>query len=83
MSLSPLDRAARETIRAALAAASGNVRVASRVLYPDRSPRGAYDKLHREIGRLDLRVWLTESYDRSGRQPVREHFEERRARRAR
>ena len=68
--LSPIDTAAREAIRAALVAASGNVRAASRALYPDRSPRGAYDKLHREIGRLDLRAWLTESYDRTDRQPV-------------
>lgn len=70
MSLYPLDSAAREAIRAALVAASGNVRAASRTLYPERSPRGAYDKLHREIGRLDLRAWLTEAYDRTDRQPV-------------
>lgn len=60
-----LDVAGREAIRAALASCSGNVRRAAEGL--DVSER----KLHSEITRLGLRAWLTESYDRTDRQPRR------------
>jgi hypothetical protein len=67
--LSPLDEATRATIRAALVAASGNVRAASRVLYPERTARGAYNKVHREIRRLGLLDWLNGEYELAARQP--------------
>lgn len=60
-----LDAAAREAIRAALVAASGNVRAAAAAL--QRHPA----TLHRQIDWLGLRVWLTEAYDRTDRQPAR------------
>ena len=60
-----IDAAAQEAIRAALVAASGNVRAAAAAL--SRHP----STLHRQIDRLGLRTWLTEAYDRTDRQPVR------------
>ena len=59
-----IDHAARECIRAALVAASGNVRAAAAL---SRHP----STLHRQIDRLGLRAWLTESYDRTDRQQNR------------
>ena len=60
-----LDSAARDTIRAALVAASGSVRGAARALdVPERT-------LHRRIAELGLREWLTAEYKRGARQPPR------------
>lgn len=57
--------AEREAIRAALAAASGNVRSTAVAL------RCARATLDRRINSLGLRDWLTATYSRSVRQPRR------------
>jgi transcriptional regulator of acetoin/glycerol metabolism len=60
-----LDDAAREAIRAALVAHSGNVRRTAVALDISRAT------LDREIVRLGLREWLTDEYERAARQPQR------------
>jgi hypothetical protein len=65
-----IDAAAREAIRAALVAASGNVRRAAQALQ-DATGWPKERTLHREIDRLGLRPWLTDEYELGARQPAR------------
>jgi hypothetical protein len=57
------DAAEAARVRRALVAASGNVRAAAAAL--GVGERG----LHKAIGRLGLRGWLTAEYERAARQP--------------